>query len=169
MPRGTCRQRKKKLPKEPSLGRCPLNASGASDGRRTSDSEDPNGTSRGPPQPVPGHKQADRNTQALGRNTPEAAGARSRPEAAADSTPAQVPHTPAPPAHQTRCRRSHAPTPSAARPALPVRLHLQSTAHCVESSSSPAARAPGKSVAGAEYGICIVFRAADTGDTALAN
>ena len=29
--------------------------------------------------------------------------------------------------------------------------------------------APGKSVAGAEYGICIVFRAADTGDTALAN
>jgi len=152
------------------LAGAPLSASGPSDGHRTSDNAGPNGTSLRPPQQVPGRKRADRNTQAPVRNTP-AAVARSRPEAeaAVGSTPVQGPHTQGPPARQTRCRRSRAPTPSAARPALPVRLHLQSTAHCVESSSSPAAEAPGESVAGAKYGICIVFRAADTGDTVLAN
>jgi len=123
------------------LAGAPLNASGASDGRRTSDNAGPNGTSPDLPPPVPGHthKREDRNTRGPAvRNTPAEA-ADSKPAGAAGSTREPAPHKPVPPARPARCRRSHAPTPSAARPALPVRLHLQSTAHCVESSSSPAA------------------------------
>lgn len=146
----------KRLPKEPlACMSAPFSASAPNGARRTTDSAGPSGTSPHPPPREP-----DRNRPAPARSTQAAgAAARSRPAEAAGNTPEPARHTqePAQSARQTRCRRSRAPTPLRARPALRVRPHLQSTAHCVESFPSPAAGAPGKSRSrrGIRYLYCI--------------